>query len=238
MRLQKYLAHCGVASRRAAEKLIEDGLVSVDGMVVRQKGLRVDPGRQEVCYKGKPVALDPIVHLLLNKPPKVICSSDDPQNRRTFLDLLPKGIPARIYSVGRLDYMSEGLLMVTNDGELAHRIMHPRYCLEKEYLVWTRCRLTRSDLEKMRQGIRVDGELLKVSSIELGQGRKNPRCRIVLREGRNRHIRRMFGALNIKIIRLRRVSIGPLDLGELQPGQSRMLDDSELLELRGVLDME
>ncbi|MBI9019638.1 MAG: rRNA pseudouridine synthase [Verrucomicrobia bacterium] len=130
IRLQKYLAECGVASRRASEKLITDGLVTVDGVVITELGTKVEPGKSRVTCEGTPVVLDEKVWIMLNKPTGVICTSEDPEGRETVLDLLP-ACASRLYTVGRLDVMSEGLLLVTNDGELAHRLMHPRHHVEK-----------------------------------------------------------------------------------------------------------
>ena len=135
VRLQKYLADCGFGSRRFCETLITAGRVTIDGAVVTELGTKIDPATQTVICNGKPAAKEPPVTILLNKPPKVICSSDDPQGRTTVLDLLDD-LPERVYTVGRLDFMSEGLIIVTNDGDLAHALTHPRHHIEKVYKVW------------------------------------------------------------------------------------------------------
>jgi pseudouridine synthase len=233
IRLQKYLAECGVASRRAAEKLIEQGLVSVDGQVVTELGTKVEPGKSRVMYDGKPVVLEEKVWVMLNKPTGVICTSDDPQGRETVLDLLPE-FKSRLYTVGRLDVMSEGLLLVTNDGDLAHRLMHPRHHIEKKYQVWIDRELRPEEIERMLQGVNSRGEMLKALRVEpLRRTLANhPGYTLTLGEGKNRHIRRMMEVFDCKIARLLRVSVGPLRLEKLRTGEYRILESWELDKLR------
>ena len=238
IRLQKYLAECGVASRRASEKLIEEGRVTVDGIVVTELGTKVDPDTQKVSCNGKPVSLDKKVWIMLNKPTGVICTSDDPQGRETILDMLPS-FSSRLYTVGRLDVMSEGLLLVTNDGDLAHRLMHPRHHIEKKYQVWIDREISAADIDRMLKGINCRGEKLKVLRVEplrrILEGRFG--YTLTLGEGRNRHIRRMMEALDLKVLRLLRVSVGPLRLEKLRTGEHRELETWEVEKLRNAVGL-
>lgn len=238
IRLQKYLAECGVASRRACEKLITDGLVAVDGVTVTELGTKVDPAVQKVTCDGKSVQLDQKIWIMLNKPVGVICTSDDPEGRERVIDLFPD-LPGRVYTVGRLDVMSEGLILITNDGDLAHRLMHPRHHIEKKYQVWIDRELTPDEIDRMLKGLNCRGENLCALRVE-------PLRRVVdsqsgytltLGEGRNRHIRRMMEALNCKVVRLVRVSVGPLRLEKLRTGEHRHLEPWEVEKLRKAVDL-
>ncbi len=238
IRLQKYLAECGVASRRASEKLIADGQITVDGVVITELGTKVELGKSRVAFNGKPVVLDEKVWLMLNKPTGAICTSDDPQGRETILDMLPPSA-SRLYTVGRLDVMSEGLLLVMNDGDLAHRLMHPRHHIEKKYQVWIDRELTSDDLDRMVKGLNSRGEMLKALRVEplrrVMEGRFG--YTLTLGEGRNRHIRRMMEVLDRKILRLLRVSVGPLRLEKLRSGEHRNLDPWEVEKLRKAVGL-
>jgi len=238
IRLQKYLAECGVASRRASEKLITDGCVTVDGVVITELGTKIDPDTQKVSCDGKPISLDKKLWIMLNKPTGVICTSDDPQGRETILDMLP-AFSSRLYTVGRLDVMSEGLLLVTNDGDLAHRLMHPRHHIDKKYQVWIDRELSPSDTDRMLKGLNCRGENLKALRVEplrrILEGRFG--YTLTLGEGRNRHIRRMMEALDCKVIRLLRVSVGPLRLEKLRTGEHRELDSREVDTLRKAVGL-
>lgn len=235
IRLQKYLADCGLGSRRFCEKLIIAGRVAVDGKTITELGTRVDPTRQKVVCNGNAVVKEAKVTLLLNKPPKVICSSDDPQGRTTVLDLLGD-LPERVYTVGRLDFMSEGLIMITNDGDLAHALTHPRYHIEKVYKVWIDTPLGYHQLKKMKRGIPNGGETLRVLDIDEGQHtRKGVEYTITLGEGKNRHIRRLMEHFDKKVFRLMRVAIGPIRLDDLKTGQHREAKPAELKLIRKAI---
>ncbi len=227
-----------MASRRASEKLIEQGLVTVDGRVVTELGTKVEPGKSCVAYHGKPVVLEEKTWLMLNKPPGVICTSDDPQGRETILDMLPAS-SNRLYTVGRLDVMSEGLLLVTNDGELAHRLMHPRHHVEKKYQVWIDRELTKTEMDRMHKGLNSRGEMLKVLRVEPLKRMiaSQPGYTLTLGEGRNRHIRRMMEVLDRNVVRLLRVSVGPLRLEKLRTGEHRHLDPWEVEKLRKAVGL-
>lgn len=239
VRLQKYLAHCGVASRRACEELIAAGRVTVDGRVVAEQGVCIDPAVQRVEVDGRPVASEAPVYIVLNKPPNYLCTSCDPQGRATYRELL-KGVEARVYSVGRLDRDSEGLLILTNDGELAHRLAHPRHHVEKVYRVWITGELGADAIRRMTgEGILSEGERLRAR--EVVPMRRTGGLflyRIVLREGRKRQIRRMVDACGLAVARLQRVGIGPLRLGTLRPGEWRSLGAGEVDALRSAVQRE
>ncbi|MFH1477686.1 MAG: pseudouridine synthase [Verrucomicrobiota bacterium] len=236
-RLHKYLASCGLGSRRACERLIAAGRVSVDGRVVREQGVCIDPACQAVSLDQRPVAVQAKIFLVLNKPRGFLCTACDPQRRQTFLSLLPP-MQKRVFTVGRLDYDSEGLLLVTNDGDLAHALMHPRHGVEKIYRVWTTARLTPEQERRLRTGITSHGEKLHLEDVvpvEIWPAKIVYQIRLVA--GRNRHIRRMFAALGLPIQRLQRVAIGPLTLDCLRPGAWRYLKDEEVRALRQYNDL-
>lgn len=231
LRLQRYLAACGLGSRRACEDLIRSGVVTVDDLPVSEMGVVVDPVQQRICVNGRPVRPQETVYLAVNKPPGVMCTSRDPQGRRTVLDLLPP-TRARVYTVGRLDLDSEGLLLVTNDGDFAHRLTHPRHHVRKEYLVWIRGALDRSQRAACLRGVVHEEETLRALEVAAeGFDAGARRYRVVLGEGKKRHIRRMFGALGHRVVRLKRVKIGPLEVGNLALGASRPLTDPEVAQL-------
>ncbi|MDR2403166.1 MAG: rRNA pseudouridine synthase [Spirochaetaceae bacterium] len=229
LRLQVYLAHGGVASRRASEKLIVAGRVGINGRIVTVLGEKVLPG-DRVTVDGKPVQRENrLRYLVLHKPPLFICSASDPQGRPLARDLLPGDIPERLYNVGRLDFRSSGLLLFTNDGDFAVRVSHPRSNIEKEYLVETAGPVPDSVLESFTRGIVIEGVLYQARKIER-IGRKT--LRIVLIEGKNREIRRIFSHFHLHPNRLHRIRIGPVSIGELGEGESRSLTVEELGILR------
>ena len=228
LRLQVFLAHAGIASRRAAEGIIAAGRVSVNGAVVCEQGSKVFPG-DAVLVDGKPVHMEKRhIYLALNKPPGYICSSSDPQGRPLALDLLPKDISERMYNVGLLDFLSCGLIFFTNDGEFAARLGHPGSGLEKEYIVEATGHIPDEAALAFEQGITVDGEYYRAHNVQ----RIGSRClRIVLIEGKNREIRRVFSHFHLHPARLRRTRIGPVQLGKLPEGESRHLAANELANL-------
>jgi len=234
IRLQKYLALCGIGSRRKCEKYIEQRRIAVDGKIIVEQGVKIDPDINKITIDGNKVKIQKKHWIMLNKPPKYICSSDDPENRQSFLDLLPNNL-GRLYTIGRLDFMSEGLLIVTNDGNLSYRLSHPSFEVKKVYEVHTVEKLSDKDLKKMERGIICDGEKLKVLKIHEKRIKGKHFCYIItLTEGRFRHIRRMFAALNIHLKKLKRIRIGPLKLGELKTGEWRFLEKDEIESLKNI----
>jgi len=231
IRLHKHLAACGVGSRRACETLIDQGLVSVDGQTVQRQGMTVDPRSQRICVRNKPIAEERKVYLVLNKPRDILCTSRDPQQRKTIHSLLPDGL-GRVYTVGRLDRDSEGLLLITNDGRLAQALSHPRYHVQKTYRVWVKGSVRPDQIERMKSGVRSDGETLRAEDIQvLHKGPRTSRYKIVLGQGRKRQIRRMFNTFDIGVARLQRIAVGPLTMGPLQPGHYRYLNANEVEKL-------
>ena len=225
IRLQVYLSHSGAASRRAAEEIIAQGRVSVNGEVITSFGTKVEEG-DVVLLDGKPVQPESrLLYLALNKPSGYICSSNDPQGRPLALSLLPSSITERVYSVGRLDFLSCGLIFFTNDGSFASRLGHPSSELEKEYIVEATGVIPDEVVDAFNSGLTVEGEYYKAKSAEK-TGRKT--IRIILVEGKNREIRRVFSHFHLHPARLRRIRIGSVSLGDLKEGNSRSLTQVEI----------
>lgn len=231
VRLQKFLAEAGVASRRASEKLIRDGLVSVNGRVVNQLGSKVDPEHDQISVQGQPVRVQRKLYLALHKPRGCVCSRKDEHERPTIYELLPKEW-TNVYSVGRLDFASEGLLFLTNDGEFALRLTHPRYGVRKRYVVTVEGRVDAAMLAEFTRGVYHDGEKLKAERAWLvSEGKVQSVVELELAEGKNREVRRMFETKQLTVRRLVRTQIGRIRLGELKPGRWRTLTPTEIKTL-------
>lgn len=232
VRLQKFLAEAGIASRRRCELLIAAGKVSVNGAIVTTLGTKIDPIADTVAVSGKQVRTSqPKIYLALNKPAGVICTSRDTQGRTHVLDLLPKSLP-RLYSVGRLDKDTEGLLFLTNDGTFGLRLTHPRYKMPKTYRVEVKGELTGAEVEKLLKGISSEGQWLHAERIfQIRSLGYSTELHLVLGEGKKRQIRRMMAAVGHPVKRLVRLAIGPIKLGELKTGQWRYLTDEEIQAL-------
>src|SRR5215472_2658526 len=235
-RLQKYLAHAGIASRRHAEELIAAGAVTVNGQVIRKLGTRVNTATDEVRVFGKPVRpVTTFLYVMLNKPAGTVSTVSDPEGRRTVLDLLPEDWRRqRIYPVGRLDFDTEGLLLLTNDGELALHLTHPRYALTKVYQALVADEPAVSALRQLEHGILLAGESRRTAPARLRiLNRQGDACwiSVEIHEGRNRQVRRMLEAIGYPPLRLRRVAVGPLDLGHLASGDYRQLTPNEVSAL-------
>lgn len=233
-RLQKVLAHAGVASRRKCEDLIRKGRVMVNGQVVTRLGTKVDPARDDVRVDGRPIRLPSRhVYVLLNKPENVISAMKDRRGRRALGDLV--SVPQRLYPVGRLDLDSEGLILLTDDGELANLLTHPRYEHEKEYRVWVNGEPTEETLQAWQQGLLLDDKVTAPARVEVLARRQHATLlRVVMREGRKRQIRRVAELLGHPVRELRRVRLGPLELGSLAVGQWRYLTDKEIRSLQDL----
>ncbi|HEY2300695.1 MAG TPA: pseudouridine synthase [Acidimicrobiales bacterium] len=225
-RLQKVLARAGIGSRRVCEELIADGRVTVNGAVA-ELGRRVEVEADAVSVDGVALSVRPgLVHYLLNKPAGVVTTSADPQGRPTVIDLLPSD--PRVFSVGRLDIDTEGLLVLTNDGDLAHRLTHPRYGVEKEYLAIVAGVPTPAEVRRLREGVQLDDGLTAPAKVSLVEPNG---LRIVIHEGRNRQVRRMCEVIGHPVIRLVRSRIGPVADRALSPGQWRPLTAAEVRAL-------
>jgi len=227
-RLQKVLAAAGLGSRRQCEELILAGRVEVDHEVVTELGTRVDPVGQQVRVDGVPLRQSKRVCYALNKPVGVVCTNRDPAGRPRAVDLVPSH-RGRLFTVGRLDLSSQGLILVTNDGELANRLTHPRYGVEKTYRVLVAGHVTLEVVAKLRRGVHLAEGLAQAKEVRLQRRYKQSTIlEMVLSEGRNREIRRLLARLGHKVLRLERIAIGPVRLGKLPPGRHRQLTRTEL----------
>ncbi len=235
-RLQKFLARAGIASRRQCEALIAAGRVQVNGQVVRTPGTRVRPGRDHVRVDGEAVRSGDAVTLLLHKPAGYITSRSDPQGRPVVTSLLPAAGLPRLFPVGRLDWDTEGLLLLTNDGELAHALTHPRFGVRKVYHAKLKGHPTPETLARLTRGVVCDGEPLKALAVlPLHPTRQNAWLAVTLEQGRYRQVRRMCEAVGHPVLKLIRVALGPLRLGALPRGQCRPLTPDELHNLRAIV---
>lgn len=231
-RLHKVLAHAGVESRRAAEEMILAGRVTVNGEVCNVLGTKVDPEHDAITVDGRPIPKRvKRVYIMLNKPAGYITTVYDPESRATVMDLVPRN--ARIYPVGRLDANSEGLILLTNDGEFANSLAHPRYAYEKEYHVSVPGTVREEDLQRLRGGVEIDGGMTSPAGARvLSSDGRVTWLSITIHEGRNRQIRRMLHALGYRVDRLMRVRVGPLWLGSLPRGAFRHLTPAEVRKLK------
>ncbi len=237
IRINKLLSMYGVASRRAADALIAQGRVEINGRVVMELGTRVEPGQDEIRVDGRRLKTAPVKrYLLLNKPVGVMSTRSDPQRRRTVVDLLADaGIRGYFFPVGRLDYDSEGLIILTNDGEFAEKVTHPRYELERTYEAIVEGVPDERDLDRLRRGVQLDGDRTQPAKISVKRVLKGKKEQTVLemsiREGRNRQIRKMCDAIAHPVDRLRRIRIGSITDPGLRAGQLRDLTPAEIRAL-------
>lgn len=232
-RLHVVLARAGVASRREAENLIREGRVKVNGHVILKPGSQVTWGQDAIRVDNRLVSrLEPKVTVILNKPKEVLTTSHDPKGRRTTAELVGK-MKARVFPVGRLDYHTEGLLILTNDGELAHHLQHPRYGIPKTYQTKVKGLPDAQALKRLRSGIVLDGRRTAPASVKkTGTTGKNSWLEITVREGRNRQVRRMCSVVGHPVLKLKRTRYGPIRLGNLKPGFYRDLTPAEIEKLR------
>ena len=236
-RIQKIIARSGLCSRRDADQMVADGRVTVDGRVA-QPGEKADPGTARIKVDGKTIkAPEALRYFLLYKPRAVMTTCDDPEDRKTVLDIVRSVVRERVYPVGRLDYHSEGLLILTNDGELAASIAHPRFGVVREYLVKVRGDLTTSEYHKLMAGTSVDGQLVKPRLAQREskvRGGKATWWRVEVAEGRTHEVRELFLCAGHHVQRLRRTAIGPLRDDSLKPGDFRTITKKELAALRSA----
>lgn len=235
MRLQKALAHSGVASRRRAEEYIREGRVKVNGQVVNEMGVVVT-ANDNIEVDGKPIKLESKkVYILLHKPKGYITSVSDPKGRKTVIDLID-GIEERIYPVGRLDYDSSGLLFLTNDGQFANFLMHPKHEILKTYIVTVKGKPSENAIQSLRKGIKIENYITAPAYVNVLSIYENKtKLEITIHEGRNRQVRKMCEKIGNPVIRLKRVAYGGVQLGNLKPGEWRYLTESEKKRLMEMM---
>ncbi len=237
IRLNKYLAMCGVASRRKADELIQQGRVEVNGKVVTQLGLKINPQKDKVTVDGKLVKPEEkLVYIVINKPKDCITTVRDEKGRRTVLDLVK--VKQRIFPVGRLDRNTTGVLLLTNDGELAYRLMHPKYKVEEAYKVEIDKPIKPEDIEKLKSGIMLDGRKTEACDVYILPNSDRKEIGITIHEGRYRQIRRMFERLGYKVRKLHRVSFGGITVSGMKRGEWRYLTESEIKRLKKLTGLE
>jgi 23S rRNA pseudouridine2605 synthase len=233
MRLQVFLAQSGIASRRAAAKLIEEGEVLVNGNIVIEPGFRVS-NKDTIMYKNKAVKLEEkLIYLLFHKPKEVICSNNDPEGRPTVIDYIKHKISQRLFIVGRLDFKSTGLVLLTNDGSLAEKITHPRYEIEKEYEVTSQRALTLDQSKEFMNGIHYQGERYRAKTVKQIRPKH---YHVILTEGKKNEIRQVFAYWKNSVRKLKRIRIANLKLENIKPGQFRKIQESELNDLMTLLE--
>jgi 23S rRNA pseudouridine2605 synthase len=231
-RIQKILSRAGIASRRAAERVMEEGRVTVNGDVVKEMGARADAATDDIRVDGVRVkAAAERVYLLLNKPKGVVTTRHDPQGRRTVMDLVPA--VAGLFPVGRLDVTTEGLILLTNDGAFAQRVSHPRYEVPRVYHAKVRRIPTAETLERLKRGVRVEGDRLAVDRVRVLESDNNAWLELTLHEGKHHEVRRLLEAVGHPVSKLKRVALGPLTARGLEPGAYRPLTPGEVRQLTG-----
>ncbi|MEW6501813.1 MAG: pseudouridine synthase [Thermodesulfobacteriota bacterium] len=237
-RLQKILAQAGIASRRAAEEYIRAGRVTVDGTVVTEMGLQLDPSRHRITFDGKSISREARhVYILLNKPAGYVTTLSDPQGRPLVTSLL-QGVKERVFPVGRLDLNTEGALILTNDGELANRIIHPKYEVNKTYVATVKGRPERRQLRQLETGIVLDGQKTWPAKVRVvREEERSTVVEIVIHEGKKRQVRKMFAAIGHPVLHLQRTAYGRLRLGSLPLGSYRYLKEKDLAQIFAVKNM-
>jgi 23S rRNA pseudouridine2605 synthase len=235
VRLQKYLAEAGIASRRASEQVIVAGRVTVNGTVASQLGVKIDPQHDRVAVDGRVIAAKRKLYIALNKPPGYICTRGTEEGRDRIGDLLPKEW-TELFSVGRLDCQSEGLIFLTNDGDFCLKLTHPRYAIPRIYVAGVEGRVTNEMLKNFTTGVVSAGETLKARRARLvSANNSNSIVELELTEGKNREVRRLFESQNLMVRRLQRIQIGPIKLGQLPIGKWRALSATEIKSLLPAL---
>ncbi len=238
IRLNRYISNAGICSRRKADELIAAGVVSVNGIVVSELGHKVDAQRDEIRYNGELLKREKMVYVLLNKPKDYITTTDDPQERRTVMHLVEKASKERIYPIGRLDRNTTGLLLMTNDGDLADKLSHPRNSIVKLYQVELNKNLTQGDLNKIEFGLELEDGLIKPDSISYVTGGTKREIGIQIHSGKNRIVRRIFENLGYEVVKLDRSVYANLTKKDLPRGRWRFLDEKEIIQLKHLIQTE
>jgi len=235
VRLNKYIASCGAASRRGADALVESGRVTVNGCVVKGHGMDIDVHKDTVCIDGVELRLEQSkIYIMLNKPAGMLTTCRDDRGRKTVLEIV-NGVDERLFPVGRLDYDTEGLLLMTNDGDFAYQCTHPKHEQDKTYYAEVNGELTSAALSRLKQGVAIDGRITSKAKIKiLGKSGNQTKLTIAIHEGRNRQVRKMFEAVGCRVSYLKRTAIGNLTIGDLGLGQWRYLTEKDF-SLLGII---
>ena len=237
VRLQKYMAECGVDSRRACERLIQAGEVSVNG-ITAELGQKIQPGVDKVCVSGKPVAFDEKIYVVFNKPGNVITTLKDTHGRKTVAHYL-NGLASRAHPVGRLDRDVEGVLLFTNDGELSFRLIHPRFQVDKVYLAWVKGSVKPEAVRRLEQGVQLEDGMTSPARVKvINAGGETSLIQLTLHEGKKREVKRMCAAVGHPIATLKRISFSGIDATGLRPGEWRYLSDVEIEHLRKCVGLQ
>jgi len=235
IRLNRYIANAGICSRRKADELIEAGVVAVNGIVINELGHKIDPIKDEIRYNGELLKREKMVYVLLNKPKDYITTTDDPQERRTVMHLVEKASRERIYPIGRLDRNTTGLLLMTNDGDLADKLSHPRSNITKLYQVELNKNLVQGDMNKIQYGLELEDGLIKPDSVSYVTGGSKREIGIQIHSGKNRIVRRIFEHLGYEVVKLDRVIYAGLTKKDLTRGRWRYLDEKEIIQLKHLI---
>jgi len=235
IRLNRYIANSGICSRRKADELIESGVISVNGEVISELGTKVDPAKDEIRYNNERLKREKMVYVLLNKPKDYITTTDDPQERKTVMQLVAKATRERIYPIGRLDRNTTGLLLLTNDGNLAEKLSHPRNNISKIYQVELSKNLTQGDFNKIQFGIELEDGFIKPDDLSFVTGASKREVGIQIHSGKNRVVRRIFESLGYEVVKLDRVVYANLTKKDLPRGRWRYLEDKEIIQLKHLI---
>ncbi|WP_262508788.1 pseudouridine synthase [Sphingobacterium faecium] len=235
MRLNRYIANSGVCSRRKADELIAAGVVSVNGEAVTELGAKVDPAKDDIKYNGERLKREKMVYVLLNKPKDYITTTDDPQERHTVMELVSKATKERIYPVGRLDRNTTGLLLMTNDGNLAEKLSHPRNNISKIYNVELNKSLTQGDFNKIVFGLELEDGFVKPDDLSYVIGGSKKEVGVQIHSGKNRIVRRIFESLGYEVVKLDRVVYANLTKKDLPRGRWRYIEERELVQLKHLI---
>ena len=239
VRLNRYLSMCGVTSRRKADQLIKEGRVRVNGEVVRELGVKIDPEVDRVEVDGREVRPPPKKYIILNKPCCYLTQLGKSQSGKRTIEELIKDVPVRVFPVGRLDYNTEGLLLLTNDGELANRVLHPRYKLPKVYLALVKGKVSKNTLRRMKKGTELEDGFAKPDGVRIVRYEgENTLLEVVFHEGRKHIVKRFLASFGHPVIKLRRTALGPIKLGKLPPGKWRELSERELRQLFSAVGLK